>query len=236
MYSSTPLMSNIFIVTASRCNQDDFYGKTALGRCLMESYIYNHNIKVLVALDNTDSLPAVYNTAILDDGAEDDSIFLFIHDDIHLIDFFWAEKLAEALEQFEIVGVIGNSRRIPGQTSWAFIDDEGTWDEAEHLSGTIGHGDNFPCQISQFGPAPRECKLLDGVMLAVRKRTLVKNNLRFDERFDFHFYDLDFCRQAESKGVKMGTYPINLIHQSFGNYNTAAWRDGYRRYLNKWGD
>ena len=72
--------------------------------------------------------------------------------------------------------------------------------------------------------------------MAARRRTLIENGLCFDERFDFHFYDLDFCRQAEAKGVTMGTAAIDVIHQSYGNYSTDSWRAGYAKYLEKWGD
>ena len=236
MTSGSNLLHDIFVVTATRHNQDDFYGKSALGRSLIGAYYENPRIKLLVALENSRGLPAVYNSVIREAGATDDSIFLFIHDDIHLIDFFWAEKLDRALEQFGIVGIIGNHQRQPGQTSWAFLDTQGTWDSAENLSGTIGHGEAFPCLINRFGPAPRECKLLDGLMMAVRKRTLIEHDLSFDERFDFHFYDLDFCRQAEAKGVTMGTAAINVIHQSYGNYSNSSWRDSHAKYLEKWGD
>ncbi|MEI7606090.1 MAG: glycosyltransferase [Rhodospirillaceae bacterium] len=227
---------NIFIITATRYNLDDFYGKSALGRSLVESYYDNQRLKILVALENRAGLPAIYNSVIRETESEDDSIFLFIHDDIHLIDFFWAEKLDQALDQFGIVGIIGNLRRLPGQTSWAFVDAQGTWDDTENLSGTIGHGEAFPCQVNRFGPAPKECKLLDGLMMAVRRRTLVEHGLLFDECFDFHFYDLDFCRQAEVMGVTMGTAAINVIHQSYGNYSSDSWRTSYAKYLKKWGD
>jgi GT2 family glycosyltransferase len=52
-----------------------------------------------------------------------------------------------------------------------------------------------------------EVKLLDGVMMAIRSQNLIARDLRFDARFHFHFYDLDFCCQAEIKGIRMGTWP-----------------------------
>jgi hypothetical protein len=42
-------------------------------------------------------------------------------------------------------------------------------------------------------------------MLAARSNTLAEKGLRFDPLFDFHFYDLDFCRQAELRKLRMGT-------------------------------
>src|SRR6185437_6852230 len=66
--------------------------------------------------------------------------------------------------------------------------------------------------------------------------TLHAKALRFDEQFDFHFYDLDLCRQAERAGVSMGTCAVSLIHESKGNFGGDDWRRGYEHYLAKWGD
>ncbi len=82
----------------------------------------------------------------------------------------------------------------------------------------------------------KEVKLLDGVLLIARSSTLLDHDLRFDPTFSFHFYDLDFCRQAELKGVKMGTWSISVIHESHGNFQSEAWRQAYSRYLAKYGD
>ena len=55
-----------------------------------------------------------------------------------------------------------------------------------------------------------------------------------DEQFEFHFYDMDFCRQAEVKGVTMGTIPLSLMHESGGNFSSEAWKQGYQKYIQKW--
>jgi hypothetical protein len=60
------------------------------------------------------------------------------------------------------------------------------------------------------------------------------HQLRFDTRFAFHFYDMDFCRQAESKGLRMGTWPISVVHESKGAFGNAAWQQAYGRYLEKY--
>ena len=120
--------------------------------------------------------------------------------------------------------------------SRAFMDSNGTWDDQKNLSGVIGHGSRFPCLVDRFGPPLQECKLMDGLFLAARRRTLLENNLLFDTRFAFHFYDLDFCRQAETKGLSMGTADISVIHESFGSFSNTSWAEGYQTYLAKWGD
>ena len=122
------------------------------------------------------------------------------------------------------------------QPSWCKIEDIHTWDKPEYLSGMIGHGVGFPpAKLEFFGPSAQEVKLLDGVMLISHSDTLNDNSLYFDERFSFHFYDMDFCRQAELKGIKMGTWPISVVHESVGQIvGNDSWKLEYQNYLAKW--
>ena len=73
------------------------------------------------------------------------------------------------------------------------------------------------------------------MLLIANSPTLHLHDLRFDERFDFHFYDLDFCRQAELRNVRLGTWTISVVHQSRGVLGTSGWRAAYASYLEKWG-
>ena len=115
--------------------------------------------------------------------------------------------------------------------------DESTPLSRANLSGSVAHGTGYPCKdLLFYGPSMQEVKLLDGLMLACKSRVLHEKGIRFDERFDFHFYDLDFCRQAEAKGMRMGTWPISVVHESSGNLKSDAWKAGYRKYLDKWPD
>lgn len=227
-------MKPIRLVCGTRYSEAQFVENTALARSLK---LYDHPpVQQLLLFDNnTTGLSTIYNRAI-EHAKEHPAVLVFIHDDVSLCDFFWAERIREALERFDVVGLAGNTRRMPRQPSWAFSPDL-KWDKPEFLSGTVGHGKGFPCDIvSQFGPSGQACKLLDGLLLAADSERLVASGLRFDEQFDFHFYDLDFCRQAELKGMTMGTWPISVVHESGGAYGKPAWRAAYERYLRKYGE
>lgn len=224
----------IRVVCATRRNRDEFFTHTALGKSL--SLFLPPAVEVRLSPGGNPGLPNVYNSAILE-ARHDPAILLFIHDDVHLCDYFWADRLREAMRAFDIVGLAGNRRRVSGQPSWLFVDQQLSQDRREHLSGVVGHGRGHPPDlISAFGPSGQEVKLLDGLFLAGRSETLHSKSLCFDERFDFHFYDLDFCRQAERLGLKIGTWPIAVIHESSGDFTGEAWRRGYARYLEKWRD
>jgi len=226
---------NIRIICATRRSAADFHRETALGRSLAAAFDALPFLDLVVIPDNRQGLPAVYNAAIRAAAAKP-AVLLFVHDDVHLVDYYWPDRLYTGLTQFDIVGLIGNRRRLPRQPSWCFKDEWFAWDGFEQLSGFIGHGSELPCRITRFGLVGAECKLLDGLFLAARSDLLLGRQLLFDEAFDFHLYDVDFCRQAEAKGLRMGTVPICVLHESAGQLRTDAWTDAYRRYLAKWGE
>jgi hypothetical protein len=222
----------IKIVCATRASAAQFATTTALGRSLA---LYNWPfIQLCLFPNNTAGLSSVYNT-VLRMSVNDPAILLFIHDDIHLLDFFWPERLVEGLAKFDIIGVAGNKRRVNRQPGWMFLDDRFTRDASENLSGVVSHGNNWPAKgICYYGPPGVEVKIMDGLMLAAHSETLLSKGVIFDEAFDFHFYDLDFCRQAEKQGLRMGTWPIQVMHESGGSFGSASWHSGYEKYLAKW--
>jgi GT2 family glycosyltransferase len=227
-------MKPIRLVCGTRYSEAQFVAESALGRSL-KLYDYTPPQQLVLFDNNVSGLSTIYNRAI-EHAKEHPAVLVFIHDDVSICDFFWVERIYEALERFDIVGLAGNARRMPHQPSWAFSPDR-EWDRPEFLSGTVGHGKGFACDVvSRFGPSRQACKLLDGLMLVADSERLVESGLRFDEQFDFHFYDLDFCRQAELKGLSMGTWPISVVHASAGGYGKPAWSAAYERYLRKYGE
>jgi GT2 family glycosyltransferase len=227
-------MKPIRLVCGTRRNREQFSNETALGRSLK---LYQHLKEPQLHLfdSNTQGLSTIYNHAI-QFAQQHPAILVFIHDDVWLSDFFWTSRIIEAITQFDVIGVAGNRRRRPGQPSWYYATPQWQRDDSQFLSGTVGHGKGFPCDIvSTFGPSGVEVKLLDGLLLAADSTTLIERSLRFDEQFAFHFYDMDFCRQAELKDLRMGTWPLSVVHESGGGFGSPAWQEGYERYLRKYG-
>ncbi|MEM5452484.1 tetratricopeptide repeat protein [Paraburkholderia guartelaensis] len=225
----------IRLVCGTRRTREQFSNETALGRSL-KLYAHLPNVELQLFDNNTRGLSSIYNIAI-EEAKQRPAILVFIHDDVWLNDFFWTERVRESLTQFDVVGLAGNLRRVPRQPAWAFATPDLQWDERKYLSGTVGHGKGFPCNIaSTFGPSGQECKLLDGLLLIADSEVLAKSGLCFDEQFKFHFYDMDFCRQAELKKLRMGTWPLSVVHESGGAFGTPGWREGYASYLGKYGE
>jgi hypothetical protein len=223
----------IEIVSATRFVEQEFWNESALGRSLRR-IAYDQRLAASVSYENRRGLPEIYNSRILAlDSAE---CLVFVHDDVWIDDNFFVDRILSGLDEFDVIGVAGNRRRLPKQPAWAFRNAEFQWDDKENLSGSVGHGSGPWGDILHFGTLPSECELLDGVLLAAKKSTLLSGNVLFDTLFSFHFYDLDFSRTAKQAGLRLSTWPIAITHQSYGSFGTPVWQESLARYLAKWKD
>lgn len=223
----------IDLVCATRLTSDEFWGRSALGLSLRRM-AHDDRLKPRVFFENRRGLPSLYNERIA--AADASPVIAFIHDDVWLDDYFFYEHVVSGVQAFDVIGVAGNKRRAPMQPSWAFPSIEFKWDDRANLSGVVSHGPGPFGTISAFGPVPAACELLDGVLLAAHRDVLRAKQVGFDERFEFHFYDMDFCRSARAAALRLGTWPIAITHQSEGGFGSNSWLESFKTYIAKWGD
>lgn len=224
------------LVTATRLTQAAFNRVSMLGQCLPLLAEFQP-FGLRLSHGNTQPLANFYNAAI--DAAAPDDVLVFLHDDVRVDDWMLGQRLTEALQQFDVVGVAGNTRVQHRQVTWylqpepAQISVPSAWDHG-YLSGAICHGAPRG-RLSVYGPAPQPVRLLDGVFLASRAGRLQKAGVRFDPALAFHFYDLDFCLSAHRRGLSLGTWPIALTHASGGDsIASQSWRESREIFLKKW--
>jgi GT2 family glycosyltransferase len=224
----------LLIVTATRVAPSPFVEGTPLGSS-MRRLSFDRRLEARPSFNNRAGLPVVYNRQISEENRE--KFLLFVHDDVWIDDCFLYDRVREALQVFDVVGLAGNTRRLPGQPAWGFASaDPFIPEDRRYLSGVVADGERPWGKPSRYGPPGLECRMLDGVFLAARCRTLLDSNVRFDERFGFDFYDIDFCRTVESAGLRMGTWPIAITHASIGKFGSPAWRAALEAYRRKWKD
>lgn len=232
-WAPEPPIRAIKLVCATRLSEKHFWRNSALGQSL-KPWLSHPMVSAVVHHDNRLGLPKIYNPHLAE--AAPGEVLVFVHDDVWIDDGEWIAKLRLAFERYDIVGVAGNRRISRDQPAWLFRSMEGdrfVWDNG-FLSGSIGHGPNAKGSVSVYGPSPVPCELLDGVWLAARGSVVRRSRLMFDERFDFHFYDMDLCRQARRAGLSLGTWPIELTHQSGGAFGSPGWQAGLALYRGKW--
>lgn len=227
-------MKDIVIVTASRQQEQTFWQSTLLGQSLKRIGL-SSSLRIIPFFENKLGLSAVYNRSLVDENR--DAILLFVHDDVYIDDYWLVERLNEASCRFDIVGIAGSTRIVDGHLAWPIIgldtDGKPIWDVG-YLSGRVAHPGKTGLIVSVYGESPKECKLLDGLFIAADGRRLLDKGIRFDERFDFHCYDLDFSRTCVKAGLKLGTWPIAVTHKSSGNFGSKEWQKMLQVYRQKW--
>lgn len=223
----------IEMVSATRTSPSDFRSNTMLGQSI-ERLTYNPGIVWKIVADNQIGLPKLYNLAI--DSDTENDILVFIHDDVWIDDYFFGQRIVEGLRKFDVIGVAGNRRRVPNQRCWFSVSMTDFPFDSPNLSGILRQVWHGSPEMTAFGPLPAPCEFLDGVLLAARKSRLLEAGVRFDERFDFHFYDMDFCRSARAAGLSLGTWPIAISHHSGAIFGGPAWERQKALYFEKWGD
>ena len=236
------------LVSATRLSEAGFWKTSLLGKSLL-AMPEPFRPELVLAFDNERGLPEIYNRAL--DGCPEDRNILFVHDDVFLHDQFLQYRIAEGLGRYDVIGLAGSRGSDPSQPSWGLAFDAELrptgWQKPAQvqLSGAVSHVPRYsdpatprtlhPApSLGGYGPMPMECDLLDGLFLAGNASLLQGWKARFDERFDFHLYDLDFCRTARSKSLRLGTWPILVSHGSAGSFDTEAFRRAARLYLEKW--
>lgn len=221
----------VWIVSATRMDETTFWRDAALGRSLKRHMQQDARLVPKIYCDNRRGLSEIFNEAI--EAAPENALLVLIHDDVWIDENTFVHSILQGLQHYDVIGVAGNRRCMPGQPAWSFVDDKFTWDVEENLSGLVAHGQHAFGPASEYG-TPGPCMLMDGVFKAMHKRVLLNTAARYDSTFDFEFYDLDFCRSATESGLKLGTWPVRLTHQSGGNFGKQRWRDKYQVYLRKW--
>jgi len=217
-------------ITATRLSMPDFQQSAPLAHSLKIISTFMR-VNLQVRAENKRPLADIYNAAIA--SAEPEDILVFIHDDVWINDWLIATRLLEALHHFDVVGVAGSTQSLGQRESW--ILDENNQQCRKFVSGAIAHHRPEGSQVSMYGLAPAEVKLLDGVFLACRVKTLREKKIGFDPALAFHFCDMDFCRQCEMKGLKMGTWPIAITHASAGSgWRSPEWQRAWEAYRLKW--
>ncbi len=219
----------LLLVAATRLDEDAFWRDSLLGRSLVRPVHAGYGRCITTA--NRSALALAYNRVL--EQAPDEAIVVFCHDDVWLGEESLTQALDLALQRFDLVGVAGNRRRFDGQQGWWLQADGSSWD-GPNLVGALRHGSPEAAERQPYGPSPAAAALLDGVFLAGRVAVLRRAGLRFDPQFPFHFYDLDLCRSAEQAGLRLGVWPLDLIHASAGAAFTPSWKAALFFYRRKW--
>lgn len=183
---------------------------------------------------NTRGLPLVYNEQYESLKNSKYEWLVFVHDDVFIDDLRLAEKLncAHYDHGFGIVGLAGcKNPTLKQHNLWHLMA------ERHDLFGAVAHPAGKDQQmVTCFGPSPEKVVLIDGLFIAVHVPTVRKTAWKFNENYTFHHYDLSSSLDANKCRIKVGVYPINVLHTSPGlmDINDPVWNASNNRFYKEY--
>lgn len=199
---------------------------------LYKSCLELNDVDLFIKTKNTEGLSVSYNKFLYSTEAEKYDTIIFVHDDVFIDDGKLEYKLSKAFKEYDIVGLAGCiNPKIEKPALWHLM--AGGF-HGGNLRGIVAHydkNDNF--YFTNFGSTPSRVVLLDGLFIAVNVKKVKEAAWRFNEDYDFHHYDIASCIDANSKKLKLGVYPIYVIHKSPGllNPNDQSYIDSEHKFL-----
>jgi hypothetical protein len=221
----------------------------AFGTAITNLEVYEHcaapGIRLVAEADSeilphqtTGSLFRNYNL-ILDKAAELDDLeaLVLLHQDAEIVDPDFCRKLREVLSDPE-VAIVGCAGAI-GVRSIAWWEGAVTWASFTHRYQELGGGDIDALAWNEDElPAyarTGEVDSIDGFVMALSPWAI--RELRFDESLGtLHGYDFDICMQARSKGKKVVTANLRVVHHHSLDLvdDREGWIAAYMRLAEKW--
>jgi GT2 family glycosyltransferase len=214
------------IVIATPHSKEYFWNKSPASFFLQKSGLSKI---ASIIYENKKGLPWNYNAFINENNKH--KKIIFIHDDVLIEDIFFEEKIALAFEKYDIVGLAG--AKICDLNSpmpaWHLMSPR------EQMVGEVAHSKDKHYWTTVFGPTDSRTLVLDGLFIAVNVAKLLETDTKFDEDFDFHHYDISFCLRANKNRLKMGVYPIKVVHFGMGDsMMSEAWKQSAEKFKQKY--
>lgn len=207
--------SKYHFVIATQYNHNEFWEKSKIA-IFLEKAGYTSNCSVIT--ENKEGLPTVYNKFLNESYAG--KYVIFVHDDVLIEDLFWEEKLNIGFEKYDVIGLAGSKKcDLSKPPAWHLMSDR-----SDHC-GEVAHAKDKMVWTTCFGPTDSRVLVMDGLFMAINVDKMLKTSTRFDERFDFHHYDISFCLRANKNKVKMGVMGIRVVHFGLGDsMMTPEWQ------------
>jgi hypothetical protein len=234
-------MKQVLLVTATKAKTLEEFQQRPLAKSLQVLSDIRYPDDTLfdfeIVKDNSTGLPEVYNRYLIEKNK--DKLLLCVHDDVEIHDLNLVEKLNES--PWDITGLAGGSTfEFKDKNLWHICS------KKESQSGSVSHplcwqeGDQLKVDrskqiVTTFGPVPNRMLILDALFMCINVEKVLEVDFRLDQDFAFHHWDISSCLLANEKKLKMGTYPIFVVHHGLGNsFMTPEWEESNKKFKEKW--
>ena len=233
-------MKKNIIVSATRKSQDNDIRELEISKSFDRNLRHFKVWELQIIANNTEGLSKTYNSILKNCIARGDVQWVvFVHDDVYIDDGDLDRKLncAQLFHKFDIIGLAGCvNPSIKQHNLWHLMADR------KDLRGHVAHptgeflNDKRQIFVTSFGPTPSRVTLIDGLFIAVNVNSAKQANWKFNENYKFHHYDIASCIDANNLKLKIGTYPINVIHSSPGllSMHDKSWNESNVKFISEY--
>lgn len=225
--------AKLAIVSCTRLQEEEKH-KSQLYKSYKDGLINDSNIVLDIWWNNKKGMPEIYNKALEEYKKTDMEFVIFCHDDVYIDDLKVYDKLKKAHYElgYDIIGVAGGlNPKVTNPALWHIMT------ERNQQRGEAAH----PCGQNQtmttsFGPTPSRVAIMDGLFMAVHVPSIAKTDWKFNENYTFHHYDIASSIDANRKQLKLGVFPIHLVHSSPGlmSIHDKVWAESNEKFLKEY--
>jgi len=140
-------------------------------------------------------------------------IIVFSHDDVEIIASDFGHRLVRRLAECNVLGVAGATRA--NGPAWSFAG----W---PFLHGLVIYPAEQGYRVtvySRTAPLARSIRVMDGVLLAMRREVALRIGWDAQTCDGFHGYDVDFTLRASQAGLRLAVASdLGVVHRSYGSF------------------
>jgi hypothetical protein len=202
-------MKTVKFVIATRDNRQNFLNKKPFGLFLEKTSLIDDAI---IVENNTEGLPKLYNKFLTEEYRN--NFIVYVHDDVLIDDLFTLEKIQMAFEQYDIIGLAGAKTCNVNSDicAWHLMSNQ-----VNYVGEVAHYSKDKRVWTTVFGPSDSRALILDGLFIGVNVEKALEKQLKWDENFEFHHYDISFCLRANNLKIKAGVFPLRAVHYGLGD-------------------
>jgi hypothetical protein len=178
----------------------------------------------IVRIDDAKSIAEGYTRGV---AAARGEVIVFSHDDVEIIASDLGDRLVRRLADCDVLGVAGATRANGPAWSfagWPFLHGLVIYPAAQGYRVTV---------YSRTAPLARSIRVMDGVLLAMRREIALRIGWDGQTCDGFHGYDVDFTLRASQAGLRLGVASdLGLVHRSYGSFEDD-WEATARKLMAK---
>jgi tetratricopeptide (TPR) repeat protein len=176
----------------------------------------------IVRIADATSLAEGYTRGV---AAATGEIVVFTHDDVEILAIDFGHRLMRRLAECDVLGVAGATRATG--PAWPFAG----W---PFLHGSVIYPDGAGYRVTAYSrtvPIAHNIRVIDGVLLAMRREVALRIGWDAETCDGFHGYDVDFTLRAAQAGLRLAVASdLGVVHCSYGSFDDR-WESTARKLV-----